>query len=585
MRPRARTFILCAILLWAAVLRLWNCDASPRGLQIDEASNAWNAWCLLKTGQDEWGQRWPVFYTRAFDDYRSPLYLYLLMPFQALCGMNVCTTRLPAAVGGVVTVLLVYSIGRRLFDATTGLVAAVFVTLAPWHIQNCRWGHEGTISPLLFAGAIAAMLWAGVPCANDPKRPRAWAGFLAGLITGVAMYGYAALRLLIPVTLLAIFLAAPRGWFRFARERAGRRTLIAIAAGLLLTVGPLAWAHLTDPHINRRAAQTVVWAQDDSAAQRVLKVLRRYPPHYGLDFLFARGTPDPALSPPAGYGWLHWYALPLVLIGAGGVMWRARASRSSRVLLAMLLAYPSGDLVFGQGTAPHPLRSFPGLVPISLLAAVAALALARWLLAGNPFSPAAGGGLEARVSDPLSQPAASGGAKCKWRALAPLVIGALCMWVLVTHVLYLRQLFGPFNDDTGKYWQRHVDVMDACAWLRPRFDDVDAVFLTQEMLPFPHVLALVFLEYDPRRWFADEREYVPCPPTLQADVVCARFGKVRLMYQPERATAELSAMDADGQRQRVVLMLRPRQRPPGRTPVAEVRHSGVVWLYLYDLEI
>jgi hypothetical protein len=578
MRPRATPFILCAILLWASALRLWNCDASPRGLQIDEASNAWNAWCLLKTGRDEWGQRWPVFYTRAFDDYRSPLYLYLLLPFQAAGGMNVCTTRLPAAVGGVVTVLLLYYIGRRLFDPTTGLIAAAFVTLSPWHIQNCRWGHEGTVSPLLFATAIAAMLWAGVPCVAEPKRPRAWAGFVAGVITGVAMYGYAAVRLLIPATMVVIFLAAPGCWLRFARERDGRRTVLAIAAGLMLTVGPLAWKHLADPHINRRAAQTFAWEPTDPPMQRALKVLSRYPPHFGPGFLFIHGTLDPALSPPAGYGWLHWYALPLMLIGAGVIVGRVRRSLSARVLIAMLLAYPAGDLVFGHGTAPHPLRSFPGLIPISLTAAIGAVALARWMTR-KPFSPAARGGR----SEALTQPAASGGAK--WNAAAPLVIGAFCAWVLVTHALYLRQLFGPFNDDAGKYWQRHVDVMEACAWLKPRFDDVDAVFLTHEMLPFPHVLPLVFLEYDPRRWFDEPREYVPCPPTLQAEVVCARFGKVRVMYHPDRAAAELSAMGSDDRRERVVLIVRPRQRPPGRTPVAEVRHGGVVWLYLYDLEI
>jgi 4-amino-4-deoxy-L-arabinose transferase-like glycosyltransferase len=554
MRPRATTFILCAILLWATALRLWNCDSSPRGLQIDEASNAWNAWCLLKTGQDEWGQRWPIFYTRAFDDYRSPLYLYLLLPFQAIGGMNVCTTRMPAAVGGIVTVLLVYYIGRRLFDSAAGLVAAAFVTLSPWHIQNCRWGHEGTIAPLLFAAAVAAMLWAGVPCGDDPKRPRAWAGFVAGLLTGVALYGYAALRLLIPVTMLAVSLAAPACWLRFARDRGGRRMILAIALGFAMSVGPLAWKHLTDSHINRRAAQTVAWEQSDSRTQRVLKVLGRYAPHFGPDFLFVHGTLDPALSPPAGYGWLHWYALPMLLIGTGAVVARARRSISARVLLAMLLAYPAGDLVFGQGTAPHPLRSFPGLIPLSLVAALGVTEFTRILVARR-------------------------------RTLARGAVGALGVWIIVSHALYLRQYFGPFNDDAGKYWQRHVDVMEACAWLKPRFDDVDGVFLTHEMLPFPHVLPLVFLEYDPRRWFAEPREYIPCPPTLQAEVVCARFGKVRLMYQPDRATAELSAMQSDDRRERIVLILRPRQRQRDETAAAEVRHGGVVWLYLYDLEI
>jgi hypothetical protein len=203
---------------------------------------------------------------------------------------------------------------------------------------------------------------------------------------------------------------------------------------------------------------------------------------------------------------------------------------------------------------------------MSLIAAIGAVAVARWTREKTRSTLDASGGV-------------------KRRALGPLVAGAFCAWVLVAHVIYLRQYFGEFFESPGKYWQRHVDVMEACAWLGPRFDDVDAVFLTHEMLPFPHVLPLVFLEYDPRRWFAEPREYVPCPPTLQAEVVCARFGKVRIMYQPELAKEELTAMESDGARQRVVLILRPRQRPPGRTPDADVRHRGVAWLYLYDLEI
>src|SRR5689334_2559502 len=85
----SRGTILVAIIVWSAVLRFWSCDTSPPGLYTDEASNAWNSWCLLHSAHNEWGQRWPIFSTRAFDDYRSPLYLYLLMPFQAVAGMSI----------------------------------------------------------------------------------------------------------------------------------------------------------------------------------------------------------------------------------------------------------------------------------------------------------------------------------------------------------------------------------------------------------------------------------------------------------------------------------------------------------------
>ncbi|MBI5865790.1 MAG: hypothetical protein HZB38_15060, partial [Planctomycetes bacterium] len=47
--------MLVAILLLAAALRLAGLTTVPPGLNQDEAANAWNAWCLLKSGHDQHG--------------------------------------------------------------------------------------------------------------------------------------------------------------------------------------------------------------------------------------------------------------------------------------------------------------------------------------------------------------------------------------------------------------------------------------------------------------------------------------------------------------------------------------------------
>src|SRR5258706_6578908 len=128
--------ILLAILILAAALRLIALDQAPPGLHVDEASNAWNAYTLLKTGKDQHGVSWPIFYTRAFGENRSPIYLYAMLPFQAVGGMNVWTTRLPSALGGVITVALMYFVDMRLFDPWTGLISAGLLTLNPWPLQT-----------------------------------------------------------------------------------------------------------------------------------------------------------------------------------------------------------------------------------------------------------------------------------------------------------------------------------------------------------------------------------------------------------------------------------------------------------------
>src|SRR5512140_3038925 len=84
MRPLPRRTALAAlavILAIAGVLRLPALDELPPGLHQDEAVNAWNAYCLLKTGQDQFGVHWPIFYMRALGGNRSVLYTYLIIPF------------------------------------------------------------------------------------------------------------------------------------------------------------------------------------------------------------------------------------------------------------------------------------------------------------------------------------------------------------------------------------------------------------------------------------------------------------------------------------------------------------------------
>ena len=147
-----------AFTLLALVLRLIFPDRSPMGLHIDEASNAWNAWCILHTLRDEHHQLLPWFYTEAFGDFRSPLFLYFLIPFQALFGLGEFSTRLPAVVTGTACVPLIYYVGRRLFSPAVGVIAAALLAVDPWHLQQSRWGHEATITPFLVLAAVAMIL-------------------------------------------------------------------------------------------------------------------------------------------------------------------------------------------------------------------------------------------------------------------------------------------------------------------------------------------------------------------------------------------------------------------------------------------
>src|SRR5258706_4371204 len=150
--------ILLIILASAAGPRLFRLDRVPPGLHVDEAANAWNAYTLLRTGKDQHGVSWPVFYTRAFGENRSVSYIYALLPFQALGGMNVWTTRLPAAAAALRAILLIYFVCAPLFFRLTRLAASGILAFNSWQLLVSRMRLHAALTPLLLLQVAAALI-------------------------------------------------------------------------------------------------------------------------------------------------------------------------------------------------------------------------------------------------------------------------------------------------------------------------------------------------------------------------------------------------------------------------------------------
>ncbi|PIV01434.1 glycosyl transferase, partial [Candidatus Shapirobacteria bacterium CG03_land_8_20_14_0_80_40_19] len=60
----------------AFFLRFIFLTKSPPGFYVDEAAVGYNAYSILKTGADEYGKKFPLFF-RSFGDYKMPLNIYL----------------------------------------------------------------------------------------------------------------------------------------------------------------------------------------------------------------------------------------------------------------------------------------------------------------------------------------------------------------------------------------------------------------------------------------------------------------------------------------------------------------------------
>src|SRR3989337_2213889 len=102
------------ILILAAFLRLWSLSTNPPHLTPDEASLGYNAYSILKTVRDEYGELLPIIF-KSFGDYKPGLYVYLTVPFVAFLGLTEFAVRLPSAMAGIFAAWLLYKIVELLF--------------------------------------------------------------------------------------------------------------------------------------------------------------------------------------------------------------------------------------------------------------------------------------------------------------------------------------------------------------------------------------------------------------------------------------------------------------------------------------
>jgi hypothetical protein len=126
-----------------------------------------------------------------------------------LFGQTALAVRLVSAVQGALTVMLVYLLGREMFDRATGLLAAGFLVALPFHVHFSRLGVNNVVDAL----TSTAILWLVYRALRRGSLP---AYLVAGLVTGLALYVYLGSRLAIglAVGVLAYVACFQRGFLR-----------------------------------------------------------------------------------------------------------------------------------------------------------------------------------------------------------------------------------------------------------------------------------------------------------------------------------------------------------------------------------
>jgi hypothetical protein len=150
---------LIPIMILGSMIRLVWLDKYPIGFTPDEAAFGYNAYSLLRTGHDEWGQPFWHLFTgnlESFGDFKLPLYAFLAVPAVGLLGLTQTAARVPNAMLAALLPVVIYCLARTWkFPSTAAILTAFLVAVSPWHISLSRGAFEANLITLFLPLSLA----------------------------------------------------------------------------------------------------------------------------------------------------------------------------------------------------------------------------------------------------------------------------------------------------------------------------------------------------------------------------------------------------------------------------------------------
>ncbi len=257
MKDKIIYILLGAFILLGVFLRLNNLGGVPPQPTVDEVSLGYNAFSLIKTGADEFGEKYPIL-LRAYDDWRPALYVYLVMPFIMFMGLTVEAVRMPSVVLSIATVIGVYflikeltigsksiSIGKTKIDVA--VVATILFAVSPWHIYISRLGHEVNASyAFLIFGILFFLKFV------NKEKPKIYNIILSSVFFALSFDSYQSTKLAVPLIVITL------SGLYFKKLIANRvKVLIAFIIGVVL-VAPIILTSFSDNALIRFKATNLM---------------------------------------------------------------------------------------------------------------------------------------------------------------------------------------------------------------------------------------------------------------------------------------------------------------------------------------
>lgn len=470
MKKNLQYLLLLLIVLLAFFLRFYKVTEIPPSLNWDEVSIGYNAYSILKTGKDEWGNSFPVHF-KAYGEFKLPAQVYLSIPGIYLFGLNEMGVRITPVIYGTLTVLVIFFLGRALFLSNiAGLTSAFLLAISPWHIQLTRASFESSLAALF----VALGMWFLVKGFNNQK----W--FLISMVPfALSVFTYNTARIFTPLFLITTLLLYRKHLVKYKKfvalsmimftilllpltpyllsgERSSRYKLVSITddPGLVLRINEnRGKSNLPNP---------LPKLIHNKATYVALTFTENYLAHFTPQFLFISGAPHKQHH-VQNMGELYYFQAPFLLIGLIALFKKKHRFKGillSWVLLTYIPVAVTGDSI------PHALRP---LIAVSFYQ----------LVSGYGFY---------LVFNFLTKK----GMRAKF------IFGCFLLIVIVFEMSrYLYNYYEIYPKNYSRDWQYgYKQVVD---YIGKHKDEYDEIVFTRHYGE-PHMFTLFYLNYDPAKY-------------------------------------------------------------------------------------
>lgn len=199
----------------SAALRLWDLSTLPPGLTPYEIDD------LLLTETARQGNPRILYNVRG--DGREGIYPMLLTATTTITGGGLIGYRIVSVFAGMITLAMVYALGKRLFGSPAGLTAMALLGVGLFPILLSRTIGNDSLIPLYVTAVLLALSQA-LPVYGRLRQPRTTSFAALGVILGLGFYIHP-ISLIVTLAVMIFILVMVFGRRDTSQPRLSRRSL------------------------------------------------------------------------------------------------------------------------------------------------------------------------------------------------------------------------------------------------------------------------------------------------------------------------------------------------------------------------